>query len=360
MVKVQKDKLLEALSKCKSATEKKSALPVLSNFLLSASSGTLTVRATDLENFLTFRIPADTLKELVVSVNASRLTEIVRTLSSNEVVLSLEEDKLHITSGRSSFKLATSDPEDFPEFPQPSEFSGEISSLLFLKAIDLIEPAISKDDTRYALQGLYIHRVNGRTHFAGSDGHRLHVYYTEESLPEMLIPRKSLKVIKTLIKDNISLIKIASDETFTYFATQDWTLACRTLEGEYPDYMAVIPSEFSFELSMNAETLLEALKRLGSVAENSTYPVRLTFKENTFRLSVEDPEYGSGEEEITLQEKITEPLEIGFNAKYLISALDGISGEITFKMVDPESATLIEPADKELHPCFFVVMPMRL
>jgi len=213
---VDREEFLSALSKAKSATEKKSALPVLNNFLLQAQEDTITIKATDLENFLSFTVKADVSQEGSIAVNADKLTSVVKALTSAFVHGELKEGKLSITGGRSTFRLTALEPEDFPEFPQVV-VSAQLLASELAKAIDKTEYAISKEDSRYALQGMYIHEYKGKTHFVGSDGHRLALYFSGVSFPlELLLPRKSLKVIEGLLKGTIGEVFAGRDESFAH------------------------------------------------------------------------------------------------------------------------------------------------
>ncbi len=359
-LRIDREDFLSALQKAKNATEKKSALPILNNFLLKAEDGKLNIRATDLENFLSLKVSAEVEDGGSVAVNANKLTSVVKNLSSATLVLELKEDKLVLTGGRSTFKLTTLDPEDFPEFPEP-QTSTDFPAMDLLKAIDKVEYAISKEDTRYALQGLYVHEVDGRTHFVGSDGHRLALFWRNGSFPmELLIPKKSLKVIGGLVKEYLGRVYCGKDESFIHFSGEDWVLSVRFLEGEYPDYMAVIPNSFNYEVLADKDRLIESLKRLSSIAESSAFPVKITFSNHLAILEISDPEYGEGRDEVDVDYD-GESIEIGFNGKYLIEALDSFDvDKVWIKMVDPDSAVVIESDDTEKDPYLCVVMPMRL
>ncbi len=359
-LKIDKGEFLSALQKAKNATEKKSALPILNNFLLIAEDGSLTLKATDLENFLSLNIRAGVEEDGRTAVNADKLTNVIKSMPVATVYLELKEDKLTVGGGRSTFKLTTLDPEDFPEFPQP-DTSAELPSVDLIKAIDKVEYSISKDDVRYALQGLYVHEVDGKTHFVGSDGHRLALFWRKAPFPmELLIPRKSLKVIQGLMKDYIGAVQSGKDDSFAHFTGEDWSLSVRLLEGEYPDYMAVIPRNFNHEVVVDKDAFLESLKRLSAIAESSAFPVKISFSDHVALLEISDPEYGEGRDEVDV-DYTGEPVEVGFNGKYLIEALDNFdANRVWIRMVDPDSAVVIESDDVERDPYLCVVMPMRL
>ncbi|MFN3947165.1 MAG: DNA polymerase III subunit beta [Aquificaceae bacterium] len=358
--KVDRGEFLSALQKAKNATEKKSALPILNNFLLSAQEDRLTIKATDLENFLSISLKAQIEQEGKAAVNADKLTSVIKSLATASISAELKDDKLILSGGRSTFKLLTLDPEDFPEFPSVKA-SADFPALDLIKAIDKVEYAISKDDSRYALQGLYVHEVDGKTHFVGSDGHRLALYWREGEFPmEFLIPRKSLKVIQGLLEDYLGRVSSGKDESFVHLSGEDFQLSVRFLEGEYPDYMAVIPTSFNHEVLADKDALLDSLKRLSSIAESSAFPVKITFSDHLALLEITDPEYGEGRDELDVDYS-GEPVEVGFNGRYLIEALNSFDvSKVWIKIIDPDSAVVIESDDREKDPYLCVVMPMRL
>lgn len=357
---VDREEFLSALSKAKSATEKKSALPVLNNFLLQAQEDTITIKATDLENFLSFTVKADVSQEGSIAVNADKLTSVVKALTSALLHGELKEGKLSITGGRSTFRLTALEPEDFPEFPQVV-VSAQLLARELAKAIDKTEYAISKEDTRYALQGMYIHEHKGRTHFVGSDGHRLALYFSSASFPlELLLPRKSLKVIEGLLKGSIGEVFAGKDESFAHLKGEEWELSIRLLEGDYPDYLSVIPQSFSAEILVDKDEFLGCLKRLSAIAESSAFPVKVSFQDHLAIFEISEPEYGEGRDEMEV-DYTGEPIELGFNGKYLVEALESFDVKrVWVRIVDPDTAVVIESEDKEKDPYLCLVMPMRI
>jgi DNA polymerase sliding clamp subunit (PCNA homolog) len=171
-VAVDRKDFEEVLKKTKLATEKKTANPILNNFKLSAKEDRLSIYATDLESFLVMELPARVEESGTASVHADKLTSIVRELSSAEVYMELKDGKLFVKGGKSQFKLVCGDPSEFPEFPEV-QCKASIPSDLLLKGISKVEYAVSKEDIRHALQGMYVGSKEGRLHFVGSDGHRL-------------------------------------------------------------------------------------------------------------------------------------------------------------------------------------------
>ncbi len=361
-LQIDREEFEEALKKAKEATEKKSALPILTNFLLSAEGDRLVIKATDLENYLILSLKADIEEEGSVCVSSRSLSDIVRNLSSAVINLQTEGEKLLVTGGRSRFKLPTVPPEDFPEFPEVKEGEETISGNLILEGISKTEYAIAKEETRIALQGMYMRGYEGRVHFVGSDGHRLALFEPEGSFSyELLVPRKSLKVVQRLLT-GIEDVRVSKSEdgNFAYFTSEEWKLVVRLLEGDYPDYLAVIPKEFAAEVLLDVEETTRALKRLSGLSEGKVFPVKITLSDNLAVFEFMDPEFGEGREELDV-DYIGDPFEIGFNGKYILEALDAFDSEKAwFRFTTPDTAALLESDDYEKDPYRCIIMPMRV
>ncbi len=357
-----REELEVVLKKAKQATETKSALPILTNFLISAEDSLLTIRATDLENYLTVRIRAEVEREGKTCVNSKKITEIVRNLNSATVQFELKDNNLTIRGGRSVFKLPIADPDDFPEFMEPPEVSEYIGGEILLNGIDKVEYALAKEEGNIALQGLYISGYEDEIHFVGSDGHRLALFHPKGNLSSsLLLSRKSLKVLKQLVSgiENVG-ISISQDGSLAYFTSEEWQLGVRLLEGEFPNYMGVIPTSFSMEIKLDKNELKRILKRLSSIAEGNVLPLKMHFADNLLVLEVNDPDFGEGREEMDI-EYTEEPYEISFNGKYILDAIDNFdTDEVIFKFTSPDTAALIESTDEEKDPYKCIIMPMRL
>ena len=355
--------LEKALLKAKEATEKKAALPILTNFLLEAKGDKLTIKATDLENYLFLSILANVLEEGSACVSSQKLAEIVKNGNCSEILLSLQGDKLLIECGRSKFKLATVDVDEFPEFPQleEGENTTTLDGKILLEAIERTDYAIPKDAENLVLNGMFINGKGEELHFVGTDGHRLALYKPplEGFDLKLLIPKKSLKVLKKLVGE-LDELTINASENFAFFTAGDWSLAVRLLEGDYPDYEAVIPSETNYNALVNTEDFKKALKRVTLLVEDKVKPVKIVFGDNLLKLEVSNPEFGEGEDEVEA-EYIGEPISVSFNAKHLIEALDNYDSErVWFKLVDPDSPALIEAENLADEPYICLIMPLTI
>ena len=355
--------LEEALNKAKEATEKKAALPILTNILIKAEGETLTIKATDLENYLILHIPATVPEEGTVCVSSQKLTDIVKNGKCAEVILSLQGGNLVVECGRSRFKLVTVDPDEFPEFPEPTEEAKAetLEGAILLEAIDRTDYAIPKDAENIALNGLYVNGKGGEIDFVGTDGHRLALFKPTVANFELkfLLPKRSLKVLKKLVA-KLDELKISTTENFAFFEGENWKLAVRLLEGEYPDYEAVIPQETNYNALVPTEEFINALKRVTLLVEGKVKPVKLTLMENLIKLEVSDPEFGEAEDEVEA-EYMGETISTEFNARYLIEALDNYDSErVWFKLVDADSPSVIGAEDMEREPYICLIMPMAI
>jgi len=355
-------KLLEtAVLKAKDATEKKAALPILSNFLILAEGSELIIKATDVENFLTLKIPANVIREGKVCVNSAKLAEILKNVKCSEIYLSNEGNYLVVQCGRGKFKIAGVDVEEYPEFPQLEEGNKySVDGQVLISAIERTEYAIPKDADNPALKGLYIKGNGSECHFVGTDGHRLALYKPAENFEgELLIPKKSLKVLKKLLS-KLETVDIGRYENLAIFEGENWSLAIRMLEGEFPDYESIIPTDTLYKIKVNTEDFIAVLKRVSALIEGKVKPVRLRISKNKMVVEAEDPDFGNAQDEIDIvMEKGEDELVIEFNAKYLIEALDNYdSEEVLLLMDNAETPAVIKAVEEDKEPYICLIMPL--
>jgi DNA polymerase-3 subunit beta len=360
-VVIDKVDLQNILKKVISATEKKSVLPALANFLIEAKEDKLIVQGTDLEVHVLASVFADIKEEGVVSVNAKKLTDISRLLPQNEVLLKLEDNKLKIQSGKTKYNLPVFSVEEFPQmYPFPQDSSFTISGEELLNGINKTIYAAAKDETRFALQGVLFRTRNEGIDAVATDGHRLALYQMEKSgNGEMneILPQKALNELKKLIT-GLEDIEVASTEQYAFFKTADWILMTRLIEGEFPDYTQFIPQEFVIEITVDKKDFIESVKRVSAIFEGEPKPIKLTLKENKIELKSFSQELGEAVDELDIEYSGDE-FSIGFNAKYILDAVNVIDGDkVQIKFTGPESQTLILPEDNTKYQA--IVMPMEI
>ena len=363
---IDKIDLQNLLKKAISATEKKSALPILSNFLLEAKNDKLIVQGTDLEVHVSVSVFAKVEKEGVACVNAKKLTDISRLLPSNEVYIKIEDNTLKIKSGKTKYNLPIASYEDFPMmYPFPEDNAFVISGDEVQKGISKTGYATSKEESRYALQGVLFKSLNGSLDLVATDGHRLALYTINRNGTgevEIIVPQKALNELKKLLT-GVEDIEMAATEQYVFFRTKEWILMSRLLEGAFPDYTKVIPSEFSIGIKVDKKDFVEAVKRTTAVVEGDPKPVKITLKNNVMQMRAFSSEFGEAIDEIEVDYSINQPEDeftIGFNGRYLIEAVEVIDEEkIEIKFTSPNAQTLIIPLD-EKDSYKAIVMPMEI
>jgi len=358
---IDKNEFQNIIKKAISATEKKSALPILSNFLLEAKDDKLTIQGTDLEVHVSISVFAKIEQEGQACVNAKRLSDIARVLPSNEVHIKLEDSTLKIKSGKTKYSLPVAPSEDFPTmYPFPEENAFIISGDHLQKAISKTSYAASKEEGRYALQGVLFRSTNDEIDVVATDGHRLALYTIDKRGSgdvNMLIPQKALNELKKLLS-GIEDVEVASTEQYAFFRTKEWILMSRLLEGAFPDYTQVIPKEFSIEIKLDKKEFLDAVKRVSAVVEGDIKPLKITLTTGKMELRAFSSESGEATDELPVEYE-GEEFAISFNAKYIIEAVEVIDGdEVLLRFTNPNAQTLILPANEEKYKA--IIMPMDI
>jgi DNA polymerase-3 subunit beta len=369
---VDRNLLLRALGHIAGIVERRNTIPILSNVLVSAdASGVLTLRATDLDMEAVETISAKVEQPGAVTIQAHTLHDIVRKLpEGSEIAFERKgaDARLRVAAGRASFELAVLPAEEFPDMGQaelPFKFSLESSALkrLFEKA----RFAISTEETRYYLNGIYLHAVQGaggkRLRAVATDGHRLAQIETDlpkgaEDIPGVIVPRKAVfEVIKLIDKDQTS-VEISLSQAKIRFAVDGFILTSKLIDGSFPDYARVIPTSNKKLLHLDNADLIKAVDRVATLSSEKSRAVKLNASNERLVVSASNPESGSATEEISAGYG-DEPLEIGFNARYLLDIAGQVDGSRTvLKLADASSPTII--ADESDPAALYVLMPMRV
>lgn len=359
---IDKSALQDILKKAISATEKKSPLPILSNFFLEAKEDKLVVQGTDLEVHVSVSVFAQVEKEGTACVNAKKLNDIARLLPSEKVHIKLEDNNLKIKSGKTKYSLPTAPSEDFPQmYPFPEENAFIISGANLQNAINKTLYASSKEESRYALQGaLFKTKDSNLIDVVATDGHRLALYTIKKTGVgeiSIVVPQKALNELKKLLT-GMEDVEVAATSQYTFFRTKEWILMSRLLEGAFPDYTQVIPNEFTIQIILDKKELIEAVKRVSAVVEGDAKPIRFTLKTGMLELRSFSKEYGEAIDELEIEYE-GENFVIGFNAKYIIEAVEAIDEDKFFiKFTNPNAQTLIQPLESENYKA--IVMPMDI
>ena len=370
-VSMERGTLLRAVSQAQSVVERRNTIPILANVLIEAEGDTVTFRATDLDIEVLDRAPAMVERAGGTTVSAVTLHEIVRKLPDGAQVV-LSEDtgsgRLSVAAGRSNFSLATLPKEDFPVMAS-SEYASNFTakSNALRRLFDKSKFAISTEETRYYLNGVYMHvseSEEGKVlRCVATDGHRLARIDSElpseaEDMPGVIVPRKTVGELRKLLEDDDADIAVSVSETKVRFATPDITLTSKVIDGTFPDYTRVIPVGNTRKLEVDASDFAKAVDRVATVSSERSRAVKLQLDEDRLVLSVNAPDSGNAEEELAVAYG-DDALEIGFNAKYLLEIASQVDREnAVFLFNSAGDPTLMrEGTDTS---AVYVVMPMRV
>ncbi|MBC6406801.1 MAG: DNA polymerase III subunit beta [Rhodobacteraceae bacterium] len=370
-IRIERTDLLKALSHAQSVVERRHTIPILANALVEASGDAIHVRATDLDAEIDNQAPAKVERAGRITVPCALLHEITRKLPDGAQVMLAKEDqnqRLQVTAGRSRFDLPTLPDEDFPTMDS-SEYETEFTmgSAALLRLFDKAKFAMSQEETRYYLNGVYMH-ISQKDQGAvlccvATDGHRLACIETElpEGAAEMasvIVPRKTVNELCKLLEDDAAEIRVSVSSTKLRFATAESVLTSKVIDGSFPDYARVIPSNNARKLTVDADDLARAVGRVATVSSDRTRAVKLALTADQVILSVTAADGGSGEEDLAIAYE-GEPMEMGFNAKYLEEIAERIDHEnAVFLLGDSGDPALIR--DGEDDSALYVVMPMRV
>ncbi len=369
---VDRNLLLRALGHITGIVERRNTIPILSNVLLTAEPERLTLRATDLDMEAVETVVATSVdQEGAVTIQAHTLHDIVRKLpEASEITLERKgaDGRLRIATGRTSFELAILPAEEFPDMGQAElPFRFVLASQDLKRLFEKPRFAISTEETRYYLNGIYLHTAETggemRLRAVATDGHRLAQIETAlpdgaAGMPGVIVPRKAVyEVIKLLDKDGVS-VEVSLSQAKIRFRVEDFVLTSKLIDGSFPDYARVIPAANKKILELENASLVKAVDRVSTLSSEKSRAVKLNVAEGRLVLSASTPESGSATEEVSA-EYGHEPLEIGFNARYLLDIAAQIDGPGTvFKFSDASSPTLV--CDKGDAGAVYVLMPLRV
>jgi DNA polymerase-3 subunit beta len=368
---IERGELLRALGHVTSVVERRTTIPILSNVLLKASDRALQLKATDLEREVSDAAPADVSQPGAVTVPAHTLHDIVRKLPDGaqiELTRDADKERLALRSGHSRFALQTLAPEDFPDLAA-GEFghSFEIAASDLKRLIDKTRFAISTEETRYYLNGIYLHtaqRGKEQTLRAvATDGHRLAQAELPApkgtaGMPGIILPRKTVHELHRLIEESDSSVKIAVSPAKARFEIGTITLTSKLIDGTFPDYGRVIPKANDKQLKVSNAEFISAVDRVSTIASERGRAVKLNINSDKLILSVTNPEGGSATEEVAVDYD-SSPLEIGFNARYLLDIANQLESDTAhFRLADPGSPTMV--TDESDEGALYVLMPMRV
>jgi DNA polymerase-3 subunit beta len=368
---IERAVLLKAVSQAQSVVERRNTIPILANVLIEAEGDAVQFRATDLDIEVVDKAAAMVEKAGATTVSAVTLHEIVRKLPDGALV-TLSDDgvagRLNVEAGRSHFNLATLPKEDFPVMAT-SEYASNFSAPapVLRRLFDKSKFAISTEETRYYLNGVYLHVADSEggkvLRAVATDGHRLARIDADlpagaDGMPGVIVPRKTVGELRKLLDDDDMEIAVSVSETKIRFATPDITLTSKVIDGTFPDYTRVIPVGNTRKMEVEAGEFAAAVDRVATVSSERSRAVKMSLQEDKLILSVNAPDSGAAEEELAVAYG-DERLEIGFNAKYLLEIASQVDREnAVFMFNSSGDPTLMREGNDTS--AVYVVMPMRV
>jgi DNA polymerase-3 subunit beta len=358
--------LLKSLGHVQSVVERRNTIPILSNVLLEArEDGSIRLMATDLDLQVDESVPANVAQPGATTVSAHTFFDIVLKLpEGSQVELTAAEGKMQVIAGRSRFNLSTLPRDDFPVIAEgdlPTRF--ELPAATLRQIIEKTRFAISSEETRYYLMGIFLHVVDDQLRAAATDGHRLARVTVArpdgaEGMPDVIVPRKAVQELYRLLEELEGTVEISLSPTKIRFGLGSAILTSKLIDGTFPDYNRVIPTANDKLLKLDPKSFSAGVDRVSTIASEKTRAVKMSVDRDKVTLSVTSPENGVATEEVPADYG-ADGLEIGFNAKYLLDILSEIDGDtVEVHLADAAAPTLLRENDKSN--ALYVLMPMRV
>jgi DNA polymerase III subunit beta len=370
-ITVSKFELLRELSVTQGVVERKTTIPILSNYLFEAAGDRLSLTATDLDLSLRTSCNAKVKKEGSCTIPARKLHDYVKLLPDADITIRLLENHwVSIRCGRSNTKMVGMARSNFPSLPVfPTAGVVRIPAQVLRGMIARTSFAIANEESRYTLNGALMVLKPESITMVATDGHRLaHVERAGEKFEgvsgelKTLIPKKAMDELRSLVDaaDDVDSIEFAKDESTLFFRIGPRLLTSRQLTGQFPNYEAVLPKDNSKSISLHGEDLAAAISRVAQFADERSRAVRLKLEKGELKLSASSTETGESEDSIETDYN-GEPLTIGFNAQYITDFLKATgAGDVRLELKDAQSAGQLRPAEGEDYKYRYIVMPMRI
>ena len=370
-VSIEQSELLKAMGRVQSIVERRTTIPILSNVLIEAKDDFLYLRTTDLDIEVLDKVEANIEIEGALTVGANTLYEIVRKLPDGSTVEFLNEassSQLEIVASRSKFFLATLPKEDFPIMASEEyDFEFSIKAKIIKRLFDKSKFAMSSEETRYYLNGVYLHSCldNDKQilRAVATDGHRLAQIDIEnpglqDKFSGIIVPKKTVSELRMVLDNDNEEIYISVSNNKIRFSNNSLTLTSKIVDGTFPDYKRVIPVDNEKKLKVSASEFSEAVDRVSTVSSERSRAVKLSLTSGKLHLSVNSPENGKAED-VMIVDYDNDDLEIGFNARYLQELTSQVDGKIVeFSFKSSGDPALMKDIDDE--GALYVVMPMRV
>jgi len=363
---VSKEELQEKLSNIQNIVEKRNTMPVLSHFLLDAGKKKAYIVATDLETAIKEPLEVKVEKEGKLCIPARKMFEIVKEVDGDITMESEDGQWLKVNAGLSKFKLSCLAADEFPAWPGMENIEEmQLDTKTLIEMIEKSLYAAGESDTRYTLNGLLFHAKKGSSEMTvvGTDGHRLSSITSKINTPlkeekKVIVPRKAAAEVRRFLDRDTESLTVVIGKSHVMFKIDDVQFLTRLIEGTYPNYEQVIPSGNEKKVSIDKGEFIKALRRVSVMSREKSNAIKVDVEDGAMSLSASNPDLGEAKDEIKIGYK-GDALSLGFNARYLIDALNAMSGEkIVFELQDPLSPTLLKEEKDDNYKC--VIMPMRV
>ena len=368
-ITISKSELLRELTATQGVVERKTTIPILSNYLFEASGDKLSLTATDLDLSLRTSCNAKVKKEGSCTIPARKLYDYVKLLPDADITIKLLENHwVSIRCGRSNTKMVGMARSNFPSLPVfPTAGAIKIPAQVLRSMIAKTGFAIATEESRYTLNGALMVLKPESITMVATDGHRLaHVERSGEKFEgvsgemKTLVPKKAMDELRVLLDGDAETVEFAKDESTLFFRVGPRLLTSRQLTGQFPNYEAVLPKDNSKSVTVHGEELGAAISRVAQFADERSRAVRLKLEKGELKLSASSTEAGESEDSIEVA-YTGDAMAIGFNAQYLIDFIKATgSGEVKLELKDPQSAGQLRPAEGEEYKYRYIVMPMRI
>ena len=369
-IKIQSSVLRDGLNKVLTVIDKKNTRPILTNCLITVENQNITLQATDLEVASKIILDAKIEDNGKFCINTKNLFDILRELPDNEIELVIDAEKnlLNLSCEKINYSLLITNSEEFPQLNfENSSKEINIKSIDLQNIISKTSHAVSNDETRINLNGIYFQEIENKLRAVAIDGHRLALldifnFETENAALKdgVIIPKKGIAEIKKLVESDLdSEIKIRIDDSFIYANSNDnYYLSVRLIAREYPKYQTVIPSKTSYSITTERQTFLNAVKRIKLLSNEKTNGIKIKFSETEIVLTADHPSLGYAKQ--TLPAEYSGPeMEIGFNARYMIDSLNVLDvQEIIFDFNNELSPVIVRSGEEENF--LGIIMPLKI
>ena len=361
--------LLKPLQLISGVISSNTVLPILEDFLFVIESGKLTIFATDLETSMSTQVDVEAKESGKIAIPGKILMDTLKTLPEQPLTFSID-DKTHaveITSENGKYKLTGENGDDFPKIPVAEDVDSlNLASDVLLNAISKTLFAVSNDELRPAMTGVYVQLSPDGVTFVATDAHKLVRYTRTDSKAEkaasFIVPKKALNLLKTALPDDGTNVEVSYNNSNAFFHFDNVNLICRLIDARYPDYNAVIPKDNQNILTIGKDELQGSLKRIAIYSNKTTHQAILKINGSELQISAQDLDFSNEAHERLTCNYDGQDMEIGFNSKFLIDMLNVMDGdEVEVQLSTPTRAGLIVPTEKDDNEdVLMLVMPVML